>query len=390
MIRNKHRYTILRATQFLLAPFFTIISVFLRKNNNIILTSSLNKEFSDNSKAMFETLIRIDEFADRVYFVLNDAVLAENLNKLYSGRFISNTNLTNCIFILRAKYWFCASLEMPAPSFSQRFIRQVYHLGHGMPVKKFGLLENQVSWYKKIYYWFVISNISKSVITTTFFAKYISAGYALNQSKLIKIPQPKTAQIASPSTVTSSILTNDKLTHVLYAPTWRPYAAVELFPFADLDLEGFSNFLGENEVHIWLRVHPRFEQEIDASLLDCPNIHLFSAKEYSEVNSYLAYFDALITDYSSIYYDYLTLERPVLFFDYDFDKYNEVVGVIDSYKEVKSTETTVSTDLFKKQLISIKDGIFDLTRIREINKLTNYPIANEDIAKVVLEKLKLN
>ena len=40
--------------------------------------------------------------------------------------------------------------------------------------------------------------------------------------------------------------------------------------------------------------------------------------------------------------------------------------------------------------MSINDGSFDLTRIREINKLANYPIANKDIAKVVLEKLKLN
>ncbi len=389
MISNKHRYTILRATQFLLAPFFTIISVFLKKNNNIILTSSLNKEFSDNSKALFEMLVRLDEFADRVYFVLNNAALAEKLNKKYSGRFISNTGLTNCIFILRARYWFCASLEMPAPSFFQRFIRQVYHLGHGMPVKRFGLLENQVSWYKKIYYWFVTSNIGKSVITTDFFAKYISAGYALNQSKLIKIPQPKTAQIASPSTVTSSILTNDKLTHVLYAPTWRPYAAVEVFPFTDLGLESFSSFLTENEIHIWLRVHPRFEQELDASLLDCPNIHLFSAKEYSEVNSYLVYFDALITDYSSIYYDFLTLKRPVLFFDYDFEKYNEIVGVIDEYQRVKPIETTKSAEQFKQQLLTIKSRNFDLTTIKEVNRLVNYPVENEGIAEVVLEKLRL-
>src|SRR5690554_4672806 len=359
MLSNKHKYTLLRVSRLLLAPLYSLLALFVKKNENIIITASLNMEFSDNAKALFDMLNHREEFKDRVYFVINDEQKRQELNRKYPGKFISNLSFKEAFFILKARYWFCSAMELPLATFFQRHLRQVIHLGHGMLYKKIGLIETKVSWYKKLYYALVNSSFTYTIATTPFCQKDIATGFGVPLNRVLLTPQPKTSQIAFPIQIENKTLANQELIHVLYAPTWR-------------------------------RVHPRFEQDIDPALLACDNIHLFSAKEYSEVSSYLSYFDALITDYSSIYYDYLTLERPVLFFDYDFDKYNEVVGVIDDYEQVKSTETTVSAGQFNQQLMSINDGSFDLTRIREINKLANYPIANKDIAKVVLEKLKLN
>ncbi|MBE0471492.1 MAG: CDP-glycerol glycerophosphotransferase family protein [Methyloprofundus sp.] len=389
MLNNKHKYTLLRASRILLAPIYSLISLFFKKNNNIVITASLNMEFSDNAKALFEMLVLKDEFKDRVFFVINDEDKREQLNSVYPGRFISNLSFNEAFFILRARYWFCSAMELPLATFFQRHLRQVIHLGHGMLYKKVGLIETQARWYKKLYYTLVNSSFTHTVATTPFFQKDISAGFGMQLNRVLFTPQPKTGQIALPKTIENVTLLNKEFTHILYAPTWRPYAPVELFPFYDFELNKLSSFLAENNVHIWLRVHPRFEQHINSDLLSCPNIHLFSSNNFSEVNSYLVYFDALITDYSSIYYDFLTLERPVLFFDYDLEKYNEVVGVIDEYKRVKSTETTGSTEHFKQQLLAIKDGSFDLARIKEINKLANYPVINEKIADLVLERLGL-
>lgn len=389
MLSNKHKYTLLRASRLLLAPVYSLLALFVRKNNNIVITASLNMEFSDNAKALFEMLVRNDRFQGRIFFVINDEQKRAALNKEYPGRFISNLSFADALFILKARYWFCSAMELPLATFFQRHLRQVIHLGHGMLYKKIGLIETKVSWYKKFYYALVNSSFTYTIATTPFCQQDIAAGFGMPLNRVLLTPQPKTAQVANPVAHDNETLNNQALTHVLYAPTWRPYAAVELFPFADLDLEELSLFLAENNLHIWLRVHPRFEQEIDSELLGSPNIHLFSAKEYSEVNSYLAYFDALITDYSSIYYDFLTLERPVLFFDYDFEEYNEIVGVIDGCQRVKPIETTKSAEQFKQQLLTIKSRNFDLTTIKEVNRLVNYPVENEGIAALVLEKLEL-
>lgn len=386
-LSNKHKYSLQRGLQLSLAPAYTLVSIFLEKNDNIVLTASLNNEFNDNSRALFEALYSSDEYKDRVFFVLNDYEKRKNLNQKYPNKFISNLKLSDVIFTLRAKYWVCSALELPVPGILQRLQRNVYHLGHGMLYKRIGLREKEVSWYKKLYYHVLTGNFSYTIATTEFFTKEVSQGFGIPIKRIMLLPQPKTAQVSNPKPVNNPILDNKNSTHILHAPTWRPYADVNLLPFEDADLTSLSNFLEENDIHLWLRFHPYFEQNIDVKLLSMKNIHLFSAKQYSEINQYLNYFDALITDYSSIYFDYLTLERPVLFFDYDFEEYNNKVGVIESYKDLKCTKTTHSQKQFLNQLKRIKDSSFALEGVVKANKLANFNISNHYISNYVTDKL---
>lgn len=387
LLSNKYRYALLRACRLLRAPVYSLLSLFVNKNENIIITASFNMEFSDNARALFEELIGRDEYRERVFFVMNDEVKREDLNRQYPGCFISNSGFRNALFILRAKYWFCSAMELPLATFFQRRVRKVTHLGHGMLYKKVGVSEAQVGWYKKFYFYLVNSSFTYTIATSEFCRGDISAGFGMPHSRIIITPQPKTSLVAAPVKVAEPILIGSGAIHLLYAPTWRPYAAVKLMPFSDFNMQELSVFLIENNVHVWLRVHPRFEQDIDSGLLACENVHLFSSRNYPEINSYLEYFDALITDYSSIYYDFLTLERPVLFFDYDFEKYCDVVGVIDRYRDVKCTGTTRTQKQFLKQALAIKKGEFSLEAVKRVNALVNYPIANEKIPVVMLEKL---
>lgn len=387
MLNNRHKYTMLRIIILFLSPVYTVLSFIIKKNDVVILTSSHNMEFSDNSKALFEALIEKAFLKNKIYFVINDEVKREQLNKLYPGCFIGNKKLKHFKIILSAKYWFASALEMPAPGFFNKYFREVYHLGHGMTLKKSGVWGNEAKWYKKIYYKLITSNISYSFVTTDFFKEKIMAIYGFSSNQITFSPQPKTAQIAFPLPVNDFILLDKTATNILHAPTWRPFSDVKLLPFEDLNLSDFEQFLLENNIHLWLRVHPRFEQNIDASIICLKNIHLFSSKKYPEVNEYLSYFDALITDYSSIYFDYLTLKRPVLFFDYDFKEYNKQVGVIDDYEEIKSTQTTSSQQHFIEQLIRVKNGEFDLVKIRAANKLANFDIPNDKILEYLTDKL---
>ncbi|MCH8492465.1 MAG: CDP-glycerol glycerophosphotransferase family protein [Idiomarina sp.] len=386
-VTPKHKHSLLRGSLFLLSPLFTLISFFLKKNDAVVLTSSLNKEFSDNTRALFEALYARPEFRNRVYFVLNDTEKAALLNQQYPGRFLNNTSFKNILFILRAKYWFSSALEMPAPALFQRFRRTVIHLGHGMLYKRIGLREQGVSWYKRIYYFFITSNFSYTIATTEFFLDEIAQGFGVPKERILLLPQPKTALLATPASINNSLFNDTSATHVLHAPTWRPYADVQLMPFADQDLPALGEFLEQHNIHIWIRVHPRNEQHIDEALLATKNIHLFSGRDYSEVNAYLAHFAALITDYSSIYFDFLTLQRPVLFLDYDLDLYVRKVGVVDRYQELKSEVSTLSQAQLIEQLAAIKCGDVNLTKIQQANALVNFNIPNEEIINYVIETL---
>ena len=47
-------------------------------------------------------------------------------------------------------------------------------------------------------------------------------------------------------------------------------------------------------------------------------------EQYSKLEKLLPYIDILITDYSSIFYDFIILDKPIIFFPFDITHYNQV------------------------------------------------------------------
>ena len=51
----------------------------------------------------------------------------------------------------------------------------------------------------------------------------------------------------------------------------------------------------------------------------------FDASSYNDISELYLISDILITDYSSVFFDYGNLKRPVLFFTYDLEKYRDML-----------------------------------------------------------------
>ncbi len=107
---------------------------------------------------------------------------------------------------------------------------------------------------------------------------------------------------------------------VLYAPTWRRYAPTQWFPFDDFDRDRLIGFLVEANASILLRGHEMESANVHA-LCDGRNLIDFGAHTCREVNDVLPQIDVVVSDYSSIYIDYLLLDRPCIFLPYDFEEY---------------------------------------------------------------------
>jgi len=104
---------------------------------------------------------------------------------------------------------------------------------------------------------------------------------------------------------------------VLYAPTFRDTGG-DVFSDAVLDIEKLNNFLKKLKILMVIKFHPgsRFNFRI---FRNCKNTVFYDGTK--DIYPLLKNVDCLITDYSSIYMDYLLLDRPIIFFPYDFDKY---------------------------------------------------------------------
>mgnify|MGYP002620058140 CR=1 FL=1 len=107
---------------------------------------------------------------------------------------------------------------------------------------------------------------------------------------------------------------------ILYAPTFRD-DDLENSKLYD-DLKVLSGIIDQNDV-ILLRLHPfvsaRWKHQ-DAKLNN-----VIDLSSYPELNAILAVSDLMITDYSSIIYEFAVFERPIIFYAYDRHHYKTKV-----------------------------------------------------------------
>ncbi|MGQ0609094.1 MAG: CDP-glycerol glycerophosphotransferase family protein [Chloroflexota bacterium] len=108
---------------------------------------------------------------------------------------------------------------------------------------------------------------------------------------------------------------------ILFAPTFRGSGPRQAhYPIDLLDLPAFHQLCVELDAIVVFKLHPfvKTRMEIPEALGD----RLVDATGISlDVNDVLLITDLLITDYSSIVFEYSTLSRPMLFFAYDLERY---------------------------------------------------------------------
>lgn len=150
-------------------------------------------------------------------------------------------------------------------------------------------------------------------------------------------------------------LENKKI--IMYAPTFRDN---ELKNFKlHLDLFLLQKKLGE-EYAIILKLHPAISNE--KNYVEKYPGFVYDFSSYKDVNKLLIITDILITDYSSIPFEYALLNRPIIFFTYDLAKYRNDRGLWEGFEQTIPGPNVSSTS----EIISIiKEQDYDFQQISE-------------------------
>jgi CDP-glycerol glycerophosphotransferase len=111
---------------------------------------------------------------------------------------------------------------------------------------------------------------------------------------------------------------------MLYAPTFRDdnRRGVNWRHELALDIERLAEEFADEWVLV-VRFHQLVRQNL--SLSDRVRDFVVDGSTYDDVQELMLVSDVLITDYSSLFFDYAQLGRPMLFFTYDLENYRDVL-----------------------------------------------------------------
>ncbi|CQR46195.1 Putative CDP-glycerol:glycerophosphate glycerophosphotransferase [Paraliobacillus sp. PM-2] len=148
---------------------------------------------------------------------------------------------------------------------------------------------------------------------------------------------------------------------ILYAPTFR-YDELHQVNL-QLDIEKLYHTLGDNYV-LLLRLHPAIQGKFENSY---PNF-VIDVSNYENINHLLVITDILITDYSSIPFEFSLLEKPMIFFTYDLESYTVKQGFWEDYERNLPGPIAHTTD----EIVSlIETNKFNFNLIRNYAKQWN-------------------
>ena len=250
--------------------------------------------------------------------------------------------------------------------------RRFYYIGHSQPYKAAYLSTPQKyaeknvllaqsrgikSLVKKICKWFTIGYDFRDsvfyVSTSEFLVSYNKMFFGANADVRIT-GMPRNDILFDDTAIKKEkwITGLDNKLVITYMPTHRDYGFGEVTPIPFIDNSDVQKWLKDNNVVLLIKQHPNMEKKVDFDYNTDAVIDITRMKYDPQVCLYHS--DAIITDYSSAFIDFLLLKRPVLFYFYD-DYENSDTGILFNVK-----------DDFPDKICSTEKELFDcIRRIKE-------------------------
>jgi len=351
------RLLVRKIAKYLMLVLYNIFILLFRVNKSIIIfESNLGRNYSGNPRFVYEEMVRrgLDK-SYRCYFIL------ENTRQNLPGQAIRVKRLSLQYFYLFARAGFWVS-DTRMPNYLRKRKKTVYiQCWHGTPLKKLALdleqismeSEKSLSSYKRNFikntkkwdYLISQNSYSSEIFRRAFrFDKEIlEIGYPRNDILFQKNNQADIARIKR-----RLRLPEDRRL-ILYAPTWRDdehYGRLKYKFSTRLDFDYLKDRLS-GEYALIVKSHYLVGERPDFSAYE-GFVYPFGA-DFDIAELYLVA-DMLITDYSSVMFDYSILNRPMIFFAYDIDRYKDDIRgfYFDFLKEAPgpiATDTKQLTDI---------------------------------------------
>ena len=149
---------------------------------------------------------------------------------------------------------------------------------------------------------------------------------------------------------------------ILYAPTFRGDSVGKSYIKNMLNIEEMSKNLGEDYV-LLIKQHPLMADKFSIE----GNTFAFDISKDVAIETALCAADIVITDYSSLIFEYALLERPMIFFAYDLAEYEDARSFYFGYEGFVPGEIVTDTDEIISEIKRLETD-FDIEKIRRFRQ----------------------
>ena len=293
--------------------------------NQIIFCSFKGDYYSDSPKYIYEYLY--ENYKDDYDFVwvLNDKKVKIPGNPKRVTRF----SLEYFKEVARSKYWVINGRQFDP--LDKKDSQVIVSTWHGTPLKKLGLdIGNVYTMNPFIKHSYV--NVSKQwdyLISPNRYTTNILKSCFGYQKEIFESGYPRNdilynADEEMVNRIKSSLNIPEDKKVILYAPTWRDDEFIDagLIKFQlKLELDKLKEAFSDEYI-ILIRTHYFIADKLDLSGVEDFAIDV---SKYNDIAELYLISDLLITDYSSVFFDFANLKRPILYYTYDLDKYENVL-----------------------------------------------------------------
>lgn len=306
--------------------------VFVDKKS-IIFSSLGGRKFDDSPRALYDKICSMEEFRD---WKLIWAFVEPDRFNVPRGEKVQIDTFSFFKALLFSRVWIGNSeIDRGIRLFTSKHIR--IETWHGTPLKKICGEENRTS-VEKV-------SMNRKVDKTTIrcsqseYDRIIySRIFSADKDAILLCDLPRNDELLSYTQNKLDLIKenlnidkNKKI--ILYTPTYREYLTNEkgensIAP--PIDFEKWEKELGDKYV-LLIRAH-----YVVTEAMNLPETSfVMDVSNYGSLNDLYAIADVMISDYSSTFFDYSILDRPMFCFAYDFEEYTDKRGLyLDLEKEL--------------------------------------------------------
>ena len=301
------------------------------ENNKILIESLHGKDVSGHLFALASKLNSYTNYS--VFVVAKDTVRAENL--------LNNYSLKNIKVVKHMSYEYGLYLATSQilindntfyPFFSKREGQKYYNLWHGTPLKTLGKdIEGEFLDFGNVTRNFMMSD--GLYLPNEYSVEKLLGSLDLDgvlKTNVFVAPSPRNSLLfdknRSERIKKDLSLKNKKI--YIYMPTWRGNKKDNNINFTEENILTSLEKKLPNDVVVFYKLHSMVTKNFQFE-----GNRIRPVPDMYDIYDFMSAADGLITDYSSIMYDFASQNKKIILFNYDYDEYLSMRGMYENIND---------------------------------------------------------